>query len=133
MIGQIKRERFIKIGTRTVYPSVTLNYILYLKNKNEDSLVKQSFLMSLGLHSAGKNSFHSNRMKLSECFNLNNFNPDLLDAAKIKHFLSLMKQKYISYWQQALQHSQKLEFYKIFKKEYVPWLIQDKHNIFFKQ
>ena len=31
-----------------------------------------------------------------------------------------MKQKYISYWQQALQHSQKLEFYKIFKNEYAP-------------
>ena len=43
-----------------------LNYILYLKNKNEDSFVKQTFLMSLGLHSAGKNSFHSNLMKLSE-------------------------------------------------------------------
>ena len=99
-----------------------LNYILYLKNKNEDSFVKQSFLMSLGLHSTGKNSFHSiNLMKMSEYFNLNNFNPDLiLDTAKIKHFVSLMKQKYISYWQQALQHSQKLEFYKIFQKEYAP-------------
>ena len=76
--------------------------------------------MSLDLHSAGKNSFRSNLMKMSEYFNLNNFNPDLLDAAKIKHFLILMKQKYISYWQQALQHSQKLEFYKIFKNEYAP-------------
>ena len=45
---------------------------------------------------------------MSEYFNLNNFNPDLLDTAKIKHFVSLMKQKYISYWQQALQHSQKI-------------------------
>ena len=70
-----------------------LNYILYLKNKNEDSFFKQSFLMSLGLHSTGKNSFHSNLMKMSEYFNLNNFNPDLLDTAKIKHFVSSMKQK----------------------------------------
>ena len=97
-----------------------LNYILYLKNKNEDSLLKQSFLMSLGLHSAGKNSFHSNLMKMSKYFNLNNFNPDLLDAAKIKHFVSLMKQKDISYWQQALEHSRKLEFYKISLKTNVP-------------
>ena len=59
-------------------------------------------------------------MKMFEYFNLNNFNPDLLDTAKIKHFVNLMKQKYISYWQQALQHSQKLEFYKIFKDEYAP-------------
>ena len=76
--------------------------------------------MSLFLHSTCKNSFHSNLMKMSEYFNLNNFNPDLLDTAKIKHFVSLMKQKYISYWQQALQHSQKFEFYKIFKNEYAP-------------
>ena len=61
-------------------------------------------------------------MKMSECFNLNNFNQNLLDTDKIKHFVSLMKQKYISYWQQALQHSQKLEFYKIFKNEYAPSL-----------
>ena len=92
----------------------------YLNNKNEYSFVKQSFLMSLGLHSAGKNSFLSNLMKMSEYFNLNNFNPDLLDTAKIKHLVSLMKQKYISYWQQALQHSQKLELYKILKNEYAP-------------
>ena len=97
-----------------------LNYILYLKHKNEDSFVKQSFLMSLGLYSAGKNSFHSNLMKMSEYFDLNNFNLDLLDTVKIKHFVRLMKQKYISYWQQALQHSQKLEFYKTFKNEYAP-------------
>ena len=30
-----------------------------------------------------------------------------------------MKQKYISYWQHTLQHSQKLEFYRSFKNEYV--------------
>ena len=85
-----------------------LHYILYLQNKNEDTFVKQFFLMSLGLHSTGKNSSHSNLMKMSEYFNLSNFNPDLLDAAKIKHFVSLMKQKYISYWQQAFQYFQKI-------------------------
>ena len=59
-------------------------------------------------------------LMMSEYFNLNNFDPDLLDTAKIKHFVCLMKQKYISYWQQALQRSQKLEFYKIFESEYAP-------------
>ena len=33
-------------------------------------------------------------------------------------FLRLMKQKYISYWEHTLQHSQKLEFYRSFKNEY---------------
>ena len=32
-------------------------------------------------------------------------------------FLRLMKQKYISYWQHTLQHSQKLEFYRSFKNK----------------
>ena len=59
-------------------------------------------------------------MKMSKYYNLSNFDPDLLDATKIKHFVRLMKQKYISYWQQALQYSQKLEFYKIYKNEYAP-------------
>ena len=74
--------------------------------------------MSLDLHASGKNSFHSKLMEMSEYFNLSHFDPDLLDTAKIKHFVSLMKQKYISYWQQTLQ--QKLEFYQIFKIEYAP-------------
>ena len=76
--------------------------------------------MSLDLHASGKNSFHSKLMEMSEYFNLSHFDPDLLDTAKIKHFVSLMKQKYISYWQQTLQHSQKLEFYQIFKIQYGP-------------
>ena len=85
-----------------------LNYLLYIQNKQPDSLVRQSFLISSDLHTAGKNNFHSNLMKISEYFNFENFSPDLLDTAKVKMFLRLMKQKYISYWQHTLQHSQKL-------------------------
>ena len=76
--------------------------------------------MSLDLHASGKNGFHSGLMVISEYFNLSHQDPDLLDSAKIRHFVSLVKQKYISYWQQTLHHSQKLGFYIIFKIEYVP-------------
>ena len=55
-------------------------------------------------------------MKISEYFNFENFSPDLLDTAKVKMFLLSMKQKYISYWQHTLQHSQKLEFNRSFKE-----------------
>ena len=58
-----------------------LNYILYIQSKNQDSFVKQSFLMSFDLHSSGKNSFHSNLMKMTDYFNLTDFNPDLLDTS----------------------------------------------------
>ena len=33
-------------------------------------------------------------------------------------YVDLMKKKYISYWNQTLQHSQKLSFYYTFKKNY---------------
>ena len=35
----------------------------------------------------------------------------------VTSYVSLMKQKYISYWQNTLQHSQKLEFYRSFKTD----------------
>ena len=33
----------------------------------------------------------------------------------VKSYVSTMKQEYISYWQNTLQHSQKLEFIDILK------------------
>ena len=57
-------------------------------------------------------------MKISEYFNTPDFNPNLLDTAIFKTFVRLMKQKYISYWKNTLQHSQKLEFYRSFKNEH---------------
>ena len=62
-----------------------------------------------------KNSFHSHLMNMSEYFKLPDFNPDLLDIAMVKSYVSSMKQEYISYWQNTLQHSQKLEFIDLLK------------------
>ena len=56
-----------------------------------------------------KNSFHPHLMNMSEYFKLPDFNPDLLDIM-VKSYVSLMKQEYISYRQNTLQHSQKVEF-----------------------
>ena len=47
---------------------------------------------------------------MSEYFKLPDFNADLLDIAMIKIYVSSMKQEYILYRQNTLQHSQKLEF-----------------------
>ena len=55
---------------------------------------------------------------MSEYFKLPDFNPDLLDIAMVKSYVSSMKQEYISYWQNTLQHSQKLEFYRSFKSNH---------------
>ena len=63
-----------------------------------------------------KNSFHSHLMNMSEYFKLPDFNPDLLDIATcmVKSYVSSTNQEYISYWQNTLQHFQKLEFYRSF-------------------
>ena len=68
-----------------------------------------------------KNSFHSHLMNMSEYFKLPD--PDLLDIAMVKSYVSLMKQEYISYWQNTLQHSQKLEFYRSLKPIIPPLVI----------
>ena len=75
--------------------SITINqkilkYILYIQSKDEESLVKQAFLMSFDLHCNGKNSFHSHLMNISEYFKLPDFNPDLLDIAMVKSYVSSM-------------------------------------------
>ena len=93
-----------------------LKYILYVQS--EESLVKQAFFMSFDLHYNGKNSFHSHLMNMSKYFKLPDFNPDLLDIAMVKSYVSSVKQEYISYWQNTLQHSQKLEFYRSFKTDH---------------
>ena len=98
-----------------------INYTLYLHNKENDSIVKQIFLMSSDLHNTTKNSFYSNVMRMSEYYNLPVFDPTFLTDAKIKHYvLSLMQQKYISHWQHTIRNSKKLEFYNTFKDEYTP-------------
>ena len=50
-------------------------------------------------------------MKMSEYFNLFDFDYNLLSDSKIKQLVDLMKKKYVSCWNQTLQHSRKLSFY----------------------
>jgi len=55
-----------------------INYFLHLHNKGNDSIVKQIFLMSADLHSSGKSSFYSSVMRISEYYNLPDFDPNVL-------------------------------------------------------
>ena len=43
----------------------------------------------------------------------------ILSESKIKQLVDLMKKKYVSWWNQTLQHSRKLSVYHI-KKNYSP-------------
>ena len=51
------------------------NYTLYLQSKENDSIVKQIFFMSSDLRHTGKCSFYSNIMRMSEFYNLPDFDP----------------------------------------------------------
>ena len=68
-------------------------YILYLLVKRGYTIVKQAFRTSLELYYNGKNSFCHNLIKLSEYFNLPDFDPNDLSEAKIKHCINKIKQK----------------------------------------
>ena len=95
-----------------------LNYLNYLREKEESSIVKQSLKISIDLHYNGHNSFYSSLMKMTDYYNFCDFNCNSLNEGKIKQYVDLMKKKYISYWNQTLRHSQKLSFYYTFKKNY---------------
>ena len=88
----------------------------HIQSKDEESFVKQAFLISFDLHCNGKNSFHSHIMNMSEYFKLPDFNPDLLDIAMVKSYVSSMKQECI-----LAKHpstSSNLEFYRSFKSNH---------------
>ena len=57
-------------------------------------------------------------MNLIEHYHLPNFDPESLDNDRIQRYITNMKEKYISFWRHSLEHSRKLEFYKVFKEEY---------------
>ena len=97
-----------------------LNYVHYLQGKDEHSIAKQSLRISVDLHYSGQTSFYSSLIKMSEYYNFPNFNYYTLNENNIKQYINLKKKKYISYWHQTLQHSQKLSFYYTIKKTFGP-------------
>ena len=98
---------------------IILKYISYLQSKEQSSLVIQSLVMSIDLHSNGKTSFYTNLTKMLDCYNIPfNCDHDDLDDTKILHFVDHMHKKYITHWKHSLCNSQKLDFYNAFKDNY---------------
>ena len=94
-----------------------LKYISYLQSKEQSSLVIQSLVMSIDLHSNGKTSFYTNLIKMLDYYNTPfNCDHDNLDDTKILHFEDHMQKKYITHWKHSLCNSRKLEFYNVFIK-----------------
>ena len=95
-----------------------MKYFVYLNNKDNDSMVKQSVLMSNNLRFINNSGFYSNFMNLIEQYHLSNSDPESLDNDRIRRYTTNMKEKYISFWRHSLEHSKKLEFSKVCKDEY---------------
>ena len=96
-----------------------MKYFVYLNNKENDSIVKQSFLMSKHLHSINNSGFYSNFMGMLEKYYPSDLNPENFSNETIRQIETNMKNKYlVRFWQHNLEHSKKLEFYKVFKNEY---------------
>ena len=62
-----------------------LNYLRYIQDKDDNSIVKQSLQISVELYNSGQNSFYSDIMKMSEYFNLFDFNYNSLSTAKLSN------------------------------------------------
>ena len=58
----------------------------------------------------GKNNFHFHVINMSEYLKLRDFNPDLLDIAIVKSYVSSMKQEYIFYCKTPLNILKNLNF-----------------------
>ena len=95
-----------------------MKYFVYLNNKENDSIVKQSFLMSKHLHVINNSSFYSNFMGMLEKYYSSDLNPENFSNETIRQIETNMKNKYLRFWQHNLEHSKKLDFYKVFKNEY---------------
>ena len=73
--------------------------------------------MSKDLHHAGKNSYYFTYILIISqlSYNLHCFDVTCLTNAKIKHYVGIMQQKYVLYWQHTMQNCNKL-FQQLFSK-----------------
>ena len=71
-----------------------LNYLNYLQEKDEDSIVKKSLKISVDLYHSGQNSFYSSLNKMTDYYDFQGFNCNLLNKCKIKQYVDLMQKKY---------------------------------------
>ena len=72
-----------------------MKYFVYLKNKNNSSIVKQALLMSKNLHFINNSGFYSNFMNMIEQYHSSNLDPEFFDNDTVRRYSTYMKEKYI--------------------------------------
>ena len=61
-------------------------FFFYLNNKDNDSIVKQSFPMSKNLHSMNNSGYYTNFINIFEQYNLTSLDTESLENDKIKRY-----------------------------------------------
>ena len=75
-----------------------------MKDKDEDSIVKKAIKISIDPYYSGENSFYSNLMKMVDYYDLNSdFSWNSLNDSKVKRYVGVIKNKYVSNWNQTPQ------------------------------
>jgi hypothetical protein len=96
-----------------------INYFKHIFKLDDNSIVKQSLLMSKQLYEIGKESFYANSINMLKPFydKITNFECDVI-SYDTKTVVKKMKDKYVEFWRQKMINSSKLSFFCKFKNEY---------------
>jgi hypothetical protein len=112
-----------ELGKYPLLLTIRKNIINYFKRilqlEDDNTILKQSFIMSKQLYIKGKESFYTNTIDMLKPYyeNTTNFEDDLLNY-NTTHIVNKMKDKYFEHWRHKITNSSKLSFFCTFKKEY---------------
>ena len=94
-----------------------LNYIIYLNSKDNNSIVKQMFLMSQESVFDCPNSYSGKLRNLFALLNsTSSRNPSCLTKELVSQLVLELKTKYEDFWLKKTKSSTKLDFYRKFKQ-----------------
>jgi len=101
--------------------TLTLKFYNHLITLPDDSIAKQTFLISKSLLSRNKPCFHSNLQTIFDLYKLGNIttlNDNIITNHRLQEFVCKMKEQYFEKWKNDLANSSKLEFFTSFKDHY---------------
>jgi len=101
--------------------TLILKFYNHLITLPDDSIAKQSFLISKSLFSQAKLSFHYNLQNIFNLYNLGDLSilgNNLITNTTIAEFSCKMKNAYFEKWKSDIQTSNKLSFFRSFKDNY---------------
>ena len=98
-----------------------LKYNVYLRSKDNSSIVKQAFLISEQIDPNMKKCYKNRLNELRSFINAReSYSQTLISEQMVDKSVSSLKTAFIKFWKQKLQNSSKLDFYLNGKLDYAP-------------